>query len=452
MASRGACRVGSSPRKGHISSSLRGVGKLAQFGICVLVALGFLGAASGQLVANPPLKAEDKSTSNGFSFRYGTMTWVRDASTADVYGVEFQIQLAVKYDFIWGSEPNVKFAPDGSLYLAGVSGASTNADSNAPLPAEGWKMKFLPKTLSADGICADPLDLTGSTGCTPWTQVYGMFADQDNTPLDVEMTVDWVDPDTDNLIGDLIVGRSYIKHSYATATYATDTPFLAFFTGGDKSFSVKNNPYGRFRLETIIDLTTENRPPSLSMIPVLPVPRSIMGDAPIFQVPAYDLDDAGLFDTAFMNLRLGEENAALGIHELGGVMNWKVGDSTQSPQISDRTGTLDTTFIPTQPTGVVVVNSRLGLFQWRNAETLAEGLYNMVVVAEDQYSSVMADFSLYLYDLVKFCHADCAKPPARGASTFADPDGIYGMDGGCNICNNGIDPEDFTVCTPLDPP
>jgi hypothetical protein len=88
--------------------------------------------------------------------------------------------------------------------------------------------------------------------CSPWADTFGFFfGDGSHDTLVMKVTEVNHVPD---ILGNYIRGTSLpISHTYGADKLDANTPWVAFFTGGDRltktSGPLNNNNHGRFRLE-----------------------------------------------------------------------------------------------------------------------------------------------------------------------------------------------------------
>ena len=364
-------------------------------------------------------------------FRFGTLSW---APNTQENSVDLTLQVAYKKNYVWGSDLE-SWKEDGSSSSAfkQLATASTEEQSACNAwdkssarpdactsltisPEVGFVIKFPSKALPSEGQCSSPLKTSPTTdGCLPWTEVYGFYAG-DGGNKDVEITITDSTSDVYSPLANYIIGKSVFTHTYASAENGGEA-WTAYFTGGDRDPSLLNNAGGRFRLETTVKISGTNRSPIASVIPIIPVPKS--ATAAQFQIMGYDLNAL----TTTPTVRDGGER------EYGGVYNYK-GATTLTNANS-----------PGKTSGIAVATST-GILTF-TTETKASGLYNQVVMVETTAAKIPVDFTMYVYDPVSFCHADCVA--STGLATFADADGVYDQ---CTICGNGVT-SDYTLCTPV---
>ena len=221
-------------------------------------------------------------------------------------------------------------------------------------------------------------------------------------------------------LANYFVGSATLSHTYSGA-YANATasePWLAFFTGGDRDGRLENNPGGRFRLETTVVADGVAIAPAMTLAPLVPIPRVSGEDVVYVAIANFDTTDV---DDGAPAVRLAASGATdATAAEWGGVFDYE-GRTTFS---------MSTANVPSGPAGFTVTNK--GVASWDVSEATA-GLYHVVIMAEsasDSAIKVPIDFTVYLYDQVSFCDKDCQLNVDGGLATFADPDGIYGADGG----------------------
>ena len=363
-------------------------------------------------------------------FRFGTVSWAPNSQTN---GVDFTLQLAYKKNYVWGSgseswKESASVAQYKSLSSASVeeqnacnnwdkTGARPDACTALTLsPEVGFVIKFPVVALPSEGQCVSPLEIRPTaTGCMPWSEVYGFFMGDGNS-REIDLTVTDSTRDVYSPLQNYIVGKSVFSHTYASADNAGEA-WMAYFTGGDRDSSLMNNAGGRFRLETQVKISGTNRSPVAAVMPIIPIPKS--GSSIQFQIMGYDLNDLAKTPT----IRDGGER------EYGGVFNYKGATSLTNDNS------------PAGPSGVTLATST-GLLTFTTTSR-TPGFYNQVVMLENSQGKTPVDFTLYVYEPISFCNADCVK--STGLSTFADPDGVYDK---CTICGNGVT-SDYSLCTPV---
>ena len=368
-------------------------------------------------------------------FRYGTLSWAPSASGTE-NAVDFTLQVAYKKTYVWGGgleswKENDDTPGSGFRNLAQAAAEDKAAcdawDKSGPRPEAclaltispevGHVIKFPAKALPSEGQCSDPLELAPtSNGCLPWAEAYGFYAG-DGASKDVEVTVTESTSDVLSPLQNYIVGSGVFTHAYASPDNGGEA-WVAHFSGGGRDSNLANNAGGRFRIETTVKIGAGARSPTASFIPIVPIPKT-SGTAAQFQILAYDLSDL----TKALTAR--DATAA----EYGGVFGY-AGQTTLSAANS-----------PGKTDGISVAAST-GLVTF-DTDSKAAGLYNQVVMIENADSKIAVDFTMYVYEPVSFCHADCVT--TAGLATFADADGIYG---GCTICSNGAQ-SDYNLCTPV---
>eukprot|EP00898_Chlorokybus_atmophyticus_P000296 jgi/Chlat1/1267/Chrsp115S01666 len=343
--------------------------------------------------------------------------------------------------------------------------------------------------LPSDCGSANNAYVTNKNLCAPWSQVYGFFYG-DGGADNVIMQLDTVDTTSNLITGNYVRGFSKWTKTYTPQTApptnygGTGAPmYTAYFTGGDRIYEcgvawnnnpgvcpteldylLNNNAEGRFRLEVQVLVTGDgNRSPIVSQIPVLPVMHIEYPNYARFQIAAYDLDPQ---DNLALNFRFGDQT------EMGGITRSKADgvfrsqarygnfdcDSFMYNEDRDGNGQPDgcpndrTPFQTPQTSLSFAPDAKVpGLVVWQTwkqdqqDEMLRMGLYNMVVMVDDDKVKVPLDFMLYLYPgNLHFCGGNCITNVA-GIITFADSDGIYGQQK-CTICGMGAN--NYTFCDP----
>ena len=117
--------------------------------------------------------------------------------------------------------------------------------------------------------------------CTPWSQVFGFFFGDDNATHHSAFNEGVVAEVTDMSFENTEFGN-YVRmravsctHTYTAPMHAaTNKPYVAFFTGGNRIDQLHNNANGRYRLEVEVAFVKpfSNRSPIATNIPVLPLP------------------------------------------------------------------------------------------------------------------------------------------------------------------------------------
>lgn len=290
-------------------------------------------------------------------FRYGTLSWVPKDSNK----VEFTLTAAYRADYDWGSGFGEKWSSDGTTFQntpslkfenpSGVAGgyldppyqlllptgAGANGDplvngiqcmspfdngdspdcgtdppgtkkpnNRSPITFTVNAGDFIPYDNLGSPIqgqtgvaCESPNDATPDY-CSPWSDTYGFFFGDGNTH-DVVLTLTELDVEKVST-GNFLKGISVFEHTYSNSKKDANTPYIAYFTGGDRlglEDKLQNNFAGRFRLEATVNIQGSNRSPVASSMPILPVPytgrsaQSAYGYMATFQIAAYDPDTNG---------------------------------------------------------------------------------------------------------------------------------------------------------------
>lgn len=151
------------------------------------------------------------------------------------------------------------------------------------------------------GVACESPDDSAPDYCSPWADSYGFFFG-DGTTHDVVLTLTELDVEKVST-GNFLRGISVFEHTYSNSKKDADTPYVAFFTGGNRlgleQDSLHNNYNGRFRLEATVNIQGSNRSPIATSLPILPVPytgrgaQSAYGSMATFQVAAFDPDTNG---------------------------------------------------------------------------------------------------------------------------------------------------------------
>ncbi|GBG58751.1 hypothetical protein CBR_g151 [Chara braunii] len=477
-----------------------------------------------KLFATPGLKMTAQScfdVVNGTHFRYGTISW--RPTFVKPLEIEFTYVGAYRRDYHWGRD----FA-EGWMGPSGVwrtNATQTFNDINQDY-TNGWKLKFPTGMLQVwqplkEGImCPSPFDsgvkplcgpgqpegtivphplVDGENNliypagypcknattnkekasidyCAPWSEAYGFFFGDGET-WDMELTIDAVNFET-NQLGNYLRGHSVFRHRYkAPKNLAFNTPWVAYFTGGNRIRSLNNNKEGRYRLETTVNIQGPNRSPIATNIPVLPVPYEQSENA-TFQIAAFDPDiDPDILETEILHFRLGTQR------EMGMLL------ANANPRFdpNPNSSSFRTTFVwynrtyqalkewnirykcdgncsncpmfwncsmmPPWNTEVNMANSpprisieeSTGIVTWVTGQgpyeigqtgilPLRPGFYNLVVMIGSnsrdtspnatQLVEVPLDFLLYLYPSMRYCAKGCLNM-RPGIHTFRDK-GLYG--------------------------
>ena len=94
----------------------------------------------------------------------------------------------------------------------------------------------------------------------------------------------------DTTASNYLVGSAIVTHNYKNAKKDANTPWTAYFTGGNRitytTAYLRNNDQGRFRIESTVNLNfpadVPNRSPILYSLPILPIPYTGRGDQSAF--------------------------------------------------------------------------------------------------------------------------------------------------------------------------
>ncbi|KAK3247765.1 hypothetical protein CYMTET_42744 [Cymbomonas tetramitiformis] len=467
----------------------------------------------------------------GSYFRYGTLNYkpTEEHQQENKAKIEIELRAAFRRNYQWGKYYEQEWAQTTnfaapletewkSIGRDGEAGIQANPmyddyaesqrdDNKNGVVGEQFFVKFVPfngdldrtaaefiKACPTPAYCQENPKLCASSTsepkaysslCTAWDELYGLYLG-DGTSEEVVFKVSQMDYSCsesssdqacDTATGNFLLGDGRVSHYYESKT---DSPFLAYFTGGDRlsecaqgseggcclnsagvcdetglSNLLNNNAEGRFRLEMEIWVKGDgNRSPQVGQVPVLPVPRGAsFADRQRFQVMAFDADQDDLV------FRFGTSE------EMGG--------STRDHTPSAVIGASQNSFSTAVP----------GMIEWSTyaddrITPLTVGLYNMVVMVfdlpskaeESSYklegrevayhprhpsfspasrtykSKVPVDFLVYLYPgVASFCNKACKAAEESGVPTFASRNGQYDK---CTVCGYGTE-GNSSLCQPV---